>query len=118
MNKYTNEDILQFARKLADTCHRVVNSKAKTISLAIEIMNSALEEYDNSILSCIEKTEELQDCADWLIWAGWMGNHDRRIDDAKCSKCGYIHHTVFGSVEKLSKHCLSCRSNMSIQEQG
>lgn len=30
----------------------------------------------------------------WIYWDGWCGNHDRRIDDAVCSECGYKHPTV------------------------
>ena len=30
----------------------------------------------------------------WIYWGGWCGNHDKRIDDAVCSECGYEHRTV------------------------
>ena len=33
MAKYTEQELLQFAGKLAIAAHRVVNAKAKTISL-------------------------------------------------------------------------------------
>ena len=30
----------------------------------------------------------------WIYWDGWCGNHDRRIEDAVCSECGYKHPVV------------------------
>jgi hypothetical protein len=30
----------------------------------------------------------------WVYWDGWCGNHDKRIEDAVCSECGYKHRTV------------------------
>ena len=30
----------------------------------------------------------------WEFWPGWIGNHDKRIEDATCSRCGYVHPTV------------------------
>jgi len=48
----------------------------------------------------------------WKVWEGWMGNHDRRIEDATCSKCGYRHKTVYGSLSKLSTECPACKSKM------
>ena len=56
----------------------------------------------------------------WIYWDGWCGNHDRRIDDAVCSECGYQHRTVryengdwhnFVPV-KLSDECPNCGSIM------
>jgi len=68
------------------------------------------------IEQCISSIAELKTVksnrANWLFWPGWSGNHDRRIEDAKCSKCGYVHHTVYGSLDKLSKHCPDCGSKM------
>ena len=62
--------------------------------------------------------------AKWLFWEGWVGNHDKRIEDATCSKCGYRHVIVrktFGSGEtnrdvlnKLSPFCPACGSEMSV----
>lgn len=54
--------------------------------------------------------------ANWIIWSGWSGNHDQRIDDAKCSGCGYVHPTVYGSVKKLSAICPGCKSKMGVVE--
>jgi len=54
----------------------------------------------------------------WLVWAGWKGNHDQSIEGAKCSKCGYKHPTVYGSLEKLGKFCPNCGSKMKVDKQG
>jgi hypothetical protein len=60
--------------------------------------------------------------AKWEFWDGWIGNHDQRIEDATCSKCGYKHPAVrrtYGSNEtaqdvlnKLSNYCGGCGSKM------
>jgi hypothetical protein len=56
--------------------------------------------------------------AKWQFWEGWIGNHDKRIEDATCSNCGYKHPKVcrtYGSnenaqdvLDKLFKFCPSC----------
>ena len=48
----------------------------------------------------------------WKVWRGWRGNHDQRIEGSTCSKCGYECQTVYGSLDKLPKHCGGCGSEM------
>lgn len=48
----------------------------------------------------------------WIYWGGWAGNHDKRIDDAKCSLCGYRHPTVRGSTNLLRDICPGCGATM------
>ena len=55
-------------------------------------------------------TEEYE--AEWQYWSGWSGNHDKRIEDATCSKCGYKHSTIFGSPDLLQDYCPCCKSKM------
>lgn len=51
--------------------------------------------------------------AEWKYWEGWCSNHDKRIEDATCSKCGYKHPTIrFGSPDLLQDYCPSCKSKM------
>jgi len=50
----------------------------------------------------------------WLFWEGWVGNHDKRIDDAECSNCSFKHPTVYKSLNNLSKVCPSCGSKMLV----
>lgn len=50
----------------------------------------------------------------WLFWPGWVGCCDKRIENAKCSTCGYKHPTVYGSLDKLSKYCPGCGREMSV----
>lgn len=50
--------------------------------------------------------------AKWLYWEGWCGNHDQRIDDAKCSVCGYKHPTVYKDPNNLSDYCGGCGAKM------
>lgn len=59
----------------------------------------------------ISTNEEYE--AEWKYWSGWSGNHDKRIEDATCSKCGYKHSTIrFGSPDLLQDYCPSCKSKM------
>ncbi len=53
--------------------------------------------------------------AEWKYWAGWSGNHDKRIEDATCSKCGYKHSTVRGNPDMLQDYCPCCKSKMKKQ---
>lgn len=55
---------------------------------------------------------EIQNTARWEYWDGWCGNHDKRIEDATCSKCGYKHPTVRGTPELLADYCPYCHSKM------
>ncbi len=66
-----------------------------------------------------EKTElnefQQKEDAKWRVWAGWRGNHDKRIEDAICSNCGYTNPTVYG-IESLPKVCPFCKRKMGIEE--
>ena len=54
--------------------------------------------------------------AEWKYWEGWMSNHDKRIEDATCSNCGYRHPTIrFGNPDLLQDYCPSCKSKMKKQ---
>ena len=68
--------------------------------------------------TCNSEVAEIDDVYDahWLIWAGWVGNHDKRIEVAECNKCGYVHDTVFGSTEQLPKNCPRCSRKMGVIE--
>ena len=72
--------------------------------------------YSVYILSCPYKSIHMYEYiffeAEWKYWDGWMSNHDKRIDDATCSKCGYMHGVVKGSPELLADYCPGCGSKM------
>lgn len=69
------------------------------------------KDIDSTMVEQTEQTEEYD--AEWKYWDGWCGNHDKRIDDATCSKCGYEHPTIrFGSPDLLQDYCPSCKSKM------
>ena len=57
-----------------------------------------------------KQTNEIE--AAWQYWDGWCGNHDKRIDDATCSKCGYKHPIVRGTPELLADYCAGCGAKM------
>lgn len=68
----------------------------------------------NQVLSTKEEPEELE--AHWVYWAGWASNHDRRIDGAVCSYCGYTHRTVYNTPNNLADYCPRCKRKMRKEE--
>lgn len=55
----------------------------------------------------------------WVYWPGWVGNHDKRIDGATCSICGFKHPTVLHvrtPKESLYKNCPECRAKMDLED--
>jgi len=78
------------------------------------------ELYDSQLLKDSQKAEsEEKETANWIVWAGWSGNHDQRIERATCSSCGYIHKTVYRSLDNLSPTCPNCNKKMiSVNLQG
>lgn len=65
---------------------------------------------DDFLIKEDDKKEEYE--AEWLYWPGWSGNHDKRIDDATCSNCGYKHLTVYNTPDNLSDKCPRCQKKM------
>lgn len=74
----------------------------------LDIIAKALCEGKEDILESVLKDDE----AKWEIWGGWVGNCNKRIDDATCSKCGYHHATVYGDPKHLSLYCAGCGRKM------
>lgn len=65
-----------------------------------------------------EEKIEQKPQAYWKYWGGWGGNHDKRIDDATCSNCGFKHPTVRGydAPNQLHKICPRCGLRMGHRE--
>jgi predicted Zn-ribbon and HTH transcriptional regulator len=82
----------------------------KVYSPLVSSCNCSVDIQDNI------KNENNKAKANWLVWAGWAGNHDQRIEDAECSECGCVHYTVFKSLNNLSRYCPSCKSEMAVIE--
>ena len=69
------------------------------------------KDIDSTVVEQTGQAEEYE--AEWKYWDGWCSNHDKRIDDATCSKCGYKHSTIrYGSPDLLQDYCPSCKSKM------
>ena len=86
-----------------------------THELADELVCKEIEKaVKEDFLKLCEETEQAGAYeAEWQYWSGWSGNHDKRIEDATCSKCGYMHPTIrFGSPDLLQDYCPSCKSRM------
>ena len=52
-----------------------------------------------------------------VYWKVWKGNHDNRVEYAKCSSCGFIHCNV-NSIFELPKSCPHCNSNINQVDYG
>jgi len=48
----------------------------------------------------------------WVIWEGWRGNHDHRIDNAVCSDCGFVNHSIVYDPKDLFDFCPKCGIKM------
>ena len=92
-----NEGALVVMRRMEDDIY-VLN----------QFRNEEARELYNKLIGVKEVSYE----AEWKYWDGWMSNHDKRIDDATCSKCGYKHSIVKGSPDLLSDCCPNCNSKM------
>lgn len=50
----------------------------------------------------------------WVFSSYWRGNHDKRIEDATCEKCGCKHPPIVGSdscqqlIDSFYKYCPNC----------
>ena len=76
------------------------------------VLNQFRNEEARELYNKLIGVKEIPYEAEWKYWDGWMSNHDKRIDDATCSKCGYEHTIVKGSPELLSDYCPNCNSKM------
>ena len=65
-----------------------------------------------------EEIVEEKPQAYWEYWGGYAGNHDKRIEDAKCSNCGFEQPTVrgYGAPDQLYKICPKCGLRMGRRE--
>ena len=89
-----------------------------------------INDYDEGFLDCAEEARDaVKDfpAADvvpvkhgkWIYWPGWVGNHDKRIDDATCSICGFKHPTVLNvktPKDCLYKYCPECGAKMDLED--
>ena len=100
-----------------------------TVELPPEIDSEKFSQYLTNWIECMgwsyigiikpysdeeeNKDDTNRKVAKWLYWDGWCGNHDQRIDDAKCSLCGYKHPTVvYKDPNNLSDYCGGCGAKM------
>lgn len=86
---------------------------------AVTLEMDAIHHEVSATIRTDEKTDfSLPPEAYWEFWPGWVGNHDKRIDDAKCSNCGFRHPTVRGvdAPKQLYKVCPNCCKKMGYRE--
>lgn len=90
------------------------------IDRLIKVNDALIKAYKDNIKIAVEYSDLLAEQQNvksvgfWKIWPGWEGNHDHRIENAKCSQCGYEHSTIFYSEQQLPSICQACGSNMSL----
>lgn len=107
---------------ICDLCGKEIESKADYAGMIIHsnsiqftrdfhvACSVRLDNVINSFLSEAKAKSSFE--ARWEYWPGWGGNHDKRIEDAKCSRCGYQHPTVRGTPKLLADVCPRCKSKM------
>lgn len=95
--------------KCIDYLHKPIYYRGRDCVLVSDVKN---------FIKSFAKDEIVQDSgyvAEWKYWDGWEGNCNKRIDDAKCSNCGYEHPTVIKSPDNLSNYCANCGAKMKKQ---
>ena len=114
LDEKINKELLNISKigKLIDIKY-IANNSCYSAMIIYEVKDKSITNTDTLDNKLITSTK-----AEWITWAGWIGNHDERIEDSKCSLCGYIHPKVFKSTTNLSQICLSCKSIMSVREFG
>lgn len=99
-------------------------TRLKELAFIMGTLEKGIEFFFNYNVTCeLNETKKLGEvdertAAEWVTWAGWSGNHDRRIEGAKCSNCGHVHPTVYGSLNQLSKTCPTCGKFMKVVLEG
>lgn len=112
------EDYKNRKEKLSESGHWQLGYY-EGVNYALENLLDDIDELSSEdLVQQEDSTTNEQKQAYWLIWAGWTGNHDQRIEDATCTNCGYKHPTVHRSTSNLGKFCGSCQSVMSIKTFG
>ena len=99
-----NRDYLTAARRLSE--YEDTGLTPEEVKALIDVsMGKAIAETTEFDGVSIQRLKELAAAwtsgnimvisrAHWTYWYGWRGNHDRRIDDATCSRCGFRHPTI------------------------
>lgn len=96
----------------------VLSERFEVPKLDITLKLDYREDKIEAFVTFQDEVIEEKPQAYWEYWAGWVGNHDKRIDDATCSKCGFKHPTVRGydAPDQLYKFCPSCGRRMGKRE--
>lgn len=99
-------EAMEYTVRVSDSQDRHFSISFSELEMIHTNSNVLLHHIEQCILAL--KDGQSSDTTSWIYWSGWSGNHDKRIEDAKCLKCGYIHPTVYGSLDNLSKYCPGC----------
>jgi len=102
----------KFIVAICDSQDRMMIKTFSELEVETANHNVLLCNIEQCILSL--KEEHDSDTTSWLYRSGWSGNHDKPIENAKCLKCGYIHPTVYDSLENLSKYCPGCGRKVKV----
>jgi hypothetical protein len=96
------------------TCEFGEDRTPETDLATIHLEPNNIEHLIKVLLLYLPKTDTVKEngIAMWEYWSGWSGNHDRRIEDATCSNCEFVHKTVYGSPDELASECPSCKRKM------
>ena len=109
MERYIHLNVTDIVQIVADTFEVSAND------VTFSVTNP---EFSIDVKEAIEELPSNKPQAYWEYWGGWAGNHDKRIDDATCSNCGFKHPTVRGgnAPDQLEKRCPRCGKRMGYKE--
>lgn len=124
MEKVTIEIDDKYADAFQFTCIGGLGSKSVNISNGVYVLRNGTNFVVDSKGSPRQDRIPAVDAAPvkhgkWIYWPGWVGNHDKRIDDATCSICGFKHPTVLNvktPKDCLYKYCPECGAKMDLED--
>ena len=109
------ERLYRRIRADAELSERITAGEVGALIDAKQILEDICE-YTIEPEQAVESELAEEATARWEYWSGWSGNHDKRIEDAQCSNCGFKHSTVRGkganTPDLLADRCPRCRRLM------
>lgn len=97
---------------------KIIAEKFGVPELDVRVEFNTLDTAAYIVVQLHEDDIEEKPQAYWEYWGGWRGNHDKRIDGATCTNCGFQHPTVRGenAPDQLYKICPRCGLRMGHRE--
>lgn len=102
----------------AEDIQRIIAERFGVPELDVMVVCDTLDTAAHIVIRLHEDDIEQKPQAYWEYWGGWRGNHDKRIEGATCTNCGFKHPTVRGgnALDQLYKVCPGCGLRMGKRE--